>query len=61
MAERTQALGIGWHRVIRKIATHHLAQPSALLWDRFMHLSPQFAFYGSQPGTHPISARLALE
>ena len=57
----TQALGIGRNRVIRKIATHHLSQPSALLRDRFMHSSPQSFFDGPQPGPHPISTRFAFE
>jgi hypothetical protein len=29
--KRTQALGIGRHRMVRKVTTHHLPQPSALL------------------------------
>ncbi len=45
--KRTQALGVSWHRMVRKVATHHLPQPSALLWNRFMHSSPQLYFNGS--------------
>ena len=47
VSKRTQALGIGRHCMIRKIATQHLSQPFALLWDRFMHSSPQLIFDGS--------------
>jgi hypothetical protein len=50
--KRTQALGVGRHCVVRQIATHHLSQPSALLWNRFVHSSPQFFFDGSYPESH---------
>jgi hypothetical protein len=35
--KRTQTLGVGGHCVVRQIATHHLSQPSALLWSRFVN------------------------
>jgi hypothetical protein len=47
VSKRTQALGVGRHRMVRKIAAHHLSQPSALLWNRFMHSSPQLFLNGA--------------
>jgi hypothetical protein len=38
--ECTKAPGVGRHCMISEVAPHHLSQPSALLWNRFVHTSP---------------------
>jgi hypothetical protein len=60
-AERGQTRIVGWHRVVLEVATHHLTQPPPLLRDRFVHTPLQFPFEGTQLGTHPVTARLAMK
>jgi len=60
-SESGQAGEVGLHRVVMKLATHHLPQPPPLQRFRFMHASLVFAFQGTQLGAHPITARLAMQ
>lgn len=61
VAERTEALVICRHSVIRKVPANHLTEPAPLLRDRLVHSPPQCRLHLSQLGPHPISARPALQ
>ena len=59
--ECIHALTVGWHSVIREVPANHLRQPFALLWNGFVHPTPQLYLDFPEPRSHPISARLPLE
>ena len=61
MSECTHGFAVSRYSVVREVSTYDLSQPLTLEWNRFMHSALQFFLDSSQPGPHPIAARLPLE
>src|SRR3954470_22545527 len=50
-----------WHRMISKVAAHHLRQPAPLDGDRLMHAPPQRVLDPPQGRPHAVGTTLPLE
>jgi hypothetical protein len=61
LPKSAQTSRVGGDSVVRKITSHHLTQPPALLVKRLVQTTPQSLFDGFQSSAHPISPRFAVE
>ena len=59
--EVSESSAVGRHSVISKIASHDLAEPSALLGDRLVHPPPQLLSDLLQLGPYAVPPGFPLE